>query len=911
MPDEFEYDVFISYSHRDDEWVWNWLLPRLKAAGLVVCVDRESFDIGVPSLVNMERAVARSRKTLLVLTPSWVESEWTNFESLLVQTDDPIGLRRRMLPLLLEPCEPPRRISIFQYADFTRSEERDHQLGRIIDAIHDKISLPPVLAAPSRSGIPRPPKPYFAHPHPLQANFTGRVAERQMLTEWLAPRNKAVLVLVAIGGMGKSALAWYWIVEDVLKSRIKLDGILWWSFYEGESSFPRFLDEALSYVSGGTIDPSDIQFIYDKGRALVSLLQEKRVLIVLDGLERQMRAYAAFDAVYQADEAMDGGGTDMRTCVDIEASRVLQWLASGILVGKVLITSRLFPHELEGPGGQPLVGCRKVELLPMASDDAVEFCLSQGVTKGTPAEIRSVCEHYGHHPLALRLLSGVVAWDKRQPGDIAVASRYSVIGDLKARQHHVLEAAYDTLTPDLRVLISRLAAFRSPMDYEAIAILNPFGNEVAFHQALNELIARGLLLFDRDRVRYDLHPVVRSYAYDRLTDKQGVHTRLRGYFIDLPVPTESDVRSIDDLMPVIELYHHTVRAGRYDEALRLYRDRLNKYVYYEFGAYETEIELLTSLLVSEEGKWNLYDDRDVSWVLNSLAGSYGKIGQVHRAVSLLEIAKSIDEKRDSLRSLGITLGNLAEKQTDLGKLRAAEANLEQEIELACRTKSEFHEGMARYDLANLLIYLGKFDLAECELNKASELLARVRRRKERQSSVEASRSLLALFRGDVDEALKVAKRALESAYTSRYERHIIAAQLRIGEAYNLLRRPDKARPYLNDALSRCRKTNQVELEPDILLEWARWHHLEGSKGQAKEEATEALRFANRCGYRLKQAEIRNFLAQLALETEDVGEARRHAEIAKEHAWCDGPPYCYKLALAEAERLLQVIDRKAV
>ncbi|MGD0205803.1 MAG: toll/interleukin-1 receptor domain-containing protein, partial [Dehalococcoidia bacterium] len=113
------YDVFITYSHKDGEWVQNWLLHRLEDAGLSVCIDFRDFDIGVPKLVNMEQAVDRSRKTLLVLTPSWVKSEWTNFEALLVQTDDPIGLRRRILPLMLKRCDPPKRIAMLTYADFT------------------------------------------------------------------------------------------------------------------------------------------------------------------------------------------------------------------------------------------------------------------------------------------------------------------------------------------------------------------------------------------------------------------------------------------------------------------------------------------------------------------------------------------------------------------------------------------------------------------------------------------------------------------------------------------------------------------------------------------------------------------------------------------------------------------------
>ena len=54
---DYRYDVFISYSHQDGDWVWKYLLPRLERAGLRVCIDTRDFEIGTPSLVNMERAV--------------------------------------------------------------------------------------------------------------------------------------------------------------------------------------------------------------------------------------------------------------------------------------------------------------------------------------------------------------------------------------------------------------------------------------------------------------------------------------------------------------------------------------------------------------------------------------------------------------------------------------------------------------------------------------------------------------------------------------------------------------------------------------------------------------------------------------------------------------------------------------
>lgn len=72
--------------------------------------------------------------------------------------------------------------------------------------------------------------PYFAHPYPMQENFVGRRKERSLLSEWLENDPTPMLSLVAVGGMGKSALSWYWLTEDLLKRGKKFEGVIWWSF---------------------------------------------------------------------------------------------------------------------------------------------------------------------------------------------------------------------------------------------------------------------------------------------------------------------------------------------------------------------------------------------------------------------------------------------------------------------------------------------------------------------------------------------------------------------------------------------------------------------------------------------------------------------------------------------------------
>jgi len=112
----------------------------------------------------------------------------------------------------------------------------------------------------------------------------------------------------------------------------------------------------------------------------------------------------------------------------------------------------------------------------------------------------------------------------------------------------------------------------------------------------------------------------------------------------------------------------------------------------------------------------------------------------------------------------------------------------------------------------------------------------------------------------------------------------------------------EAETHLTEALTRCRRINNVESEPDILLAWARWHRAKGDRAAAL-AALDALSIADRAEYRLVQADAHNFLAQLALDEGDEKTCRKEAENARERALCDGPPHSYKPALDEADRLL--------
>ena len=199
----YRYDVFISYSHVDRDWVWQELLPRLEQHGLRVCIDDRDFEIGTPSLINMERAVDSSRHTLAVLTPEWIQSEWTEFESLLVSVTDPAGRRQRLLPLMLKPCKLPPRVAMLTYADFVQPPPNVAPFERLLDQLQSSATPIKTLAQPDSSHfIAGPP---ITHPH----HFFGRERElKRLFGLWrgLPLQNAAI---IGPRRSGKTSLLWY------------------------------------------------------------------------------------------------------------------------------------------------------------------------------------------------------------------------------------------------------------------------------------------------------------------------------------------------------------------------------------------------------------------------------------------------------------------------------------------------------------------------------------------------------------------------------------------------------------------------------------------------------------------------------------------------------------------------------
>ena len=461
---------------------------------------------------------------------------------------------------------------------------------------------------------------------------------------------------------------------------------------------------------------------------------------------------------------------------------------------------------------------------------------------------------------------------------------------------------------------------------------------------MQELRSLGFLFYDESRDLFDFHPILRSYLYGQLISSggTGVHKLAAQYFEAMPKPEK--VVTLEDLTPVIEHYHHMVKAGNYDEAHDLFENRISKPTYFQLAAYHLQIELLKELFPGGEidGQLPLLKkESGQAHSLNELANAYAFSGQPAKAVPLYLLQNKLREKGDDKKNLAIGLENTAlMAQVYIGQLSAGAGHLRKSIALCSEIKAELWEAVGRQELGRVLAYQGN-TCAEEELAKST---AYDERTKDYQGlSLDfAHRSLSALFQARLATVLpqkenssqKHSRMALHQArqalrFVEKYAkkdypkpRDFVQAYWLLGEA--LIQSASGAKyseplkfkiPFYDDyfqqvvetvtvtnsaktdliaagrciheALRRCRKANMVEFEPDILLAHVRLDVVQ-SKPPDETLLKEAFEIALRSGYRLKLADLHLFCGQVLLHLKDKKSllgltATEHLQKTKEYA----------------------------
>ncbi len=132
---DHRYDVFVSYSHEDLEWV-SGFAARLADEGLRVARDEVFLQPGDVLVHAVEQAIRDSAHGILVFSAASVTSGWVRQEySALMQRSIEEG--RRFIPVVIDDVELPGFAATRSYVDFrgVSGDEYDRLIGRICAAL--------------------------------------------------------------------------------------------------------------------------------------------------------------------------------------------------------------------------------------------------------------------------------------------------------------------------------------------------------------------------------------------------------------------------------------------------------------------------------------------------------------------------------------------------------------------------------------------------------------------------------------------------------------------------------------------------------------------------------------------------------------------------------------------------------
>jgi hypothetical protein len=818
------------------------------------------------------------------------------------------------------------------------------ELRRFLDAQTaptDRPLAPAVTGPADGDNIPAPPALYAEPRYIGSHTFVGRTAQLATLHDWAAPAEAhPVLLFEAIGGTGKSMLTWEWTTRHATGVRDDWAGLFWYSFYEKGAVMADFCARALAYMTGQPLAAFQQKKQTELSDLLAHQLQARSWLLVLDGLERILVAYHRYDAAQLADE--QAGRTDQiahrDTCSAIRPADddLLRQLAAAS-PSKILITSRLVPRALLNAANQPIPGVLYERLPGLRAADAEALLRTCGV-RGDSAQMQDYLQrHCDCHPLVTGVVAGLIndylpgrghfdAWavDPDHGGALNLAQL-----DLTQKRNHILTAALEALPEPSRRLLSTLSLLPESFDYAILAALNPhlppepvkpegswrqeelreYERAYAARQAdrespaaraaltatVRDLEQRGLLQYEPQTSRWDLHPVVRAVASTRLRehDRDQLGQQIIDHFSQRPHNPYEQAETLEDLRDALTIVRTLFQMGRKQQGWdTLHIDLLNGLLF-NMEAYSEAISLLQPFFPhgwSEPSEG--LTDHDLGQLANSASFAFFGLGEFMQAAELARAAVNTFVAERNWREVRTNLANLSIILRDLNRLALCERYSMLGLRLAEALSDPEDTFRGRLNLFGFLASVGRWDQAEEMWNLLDPMGRDWRRNVYRPGAAERYRLEFLLFplgrltEGDFDAAEGLARTG-QNRRTIR-ELHRVRGEWRLARGEHAL-----AVESLQDAIRMAHEAGFPDPYSETLLALARFH-----LNQLPAAHEEALRLsAGRDPAHLPLAEFWHALG-------DTKQAAIHATATYRWAWADGEPYVRRHALDRATTLLQ-------
>jgi hypothetical protein len=412
----------------------------------------------------------------------------------------------------------------------------------------------------------------------------------------------------------------------------------------------------------------------------------------------------------------------------------------------------------------------------------------------------------------------------------------------------------------------------------------------ALTETVRDLERRGLLQYDHQSKRYDLHPVVRGYAAGglRQEDKERYGQRVVDHFSQQTHIPYREAETLEDLRYGLYVVRALLQMGRHQQACDAYLGILCNPLLFNLEAYA---EVLSVERPFFPHGWGTLPDNvleaHATHLASDAAMALTATGQFKEALAADGAIIMNHLRRQDLTDIRNPLVGVANTLKNMNRSAKVERLVLFSLELASLQRDEVELFRARLARFTQLSLFGRFAEAE----SMWQLLKPMDNHEARPGSAAETHAWFHLYQGTLkEEHLAHAEQLAKTGKNRGTIRRLYALR---GEWWLEQGQWMLAAESLHEAVGMAREVGQTALEAEAFLSLAKYHL--GQLPDARNQAEQLAQAKNPPD---------GALAELWLAISDREQAKNHALAAYKTAWADGEPYVYRYDLNKARALLE-------
>jgi len=672
-------DFFISYNSADKTWA-EWTAWTLEEAEYTTVLQAWDFRPGSNFVLEMQRAASEAERTIAILSPAYLNADYTHPEWAAALVQDPTGEKGTLIPIRVRKCDLKGLFTPIIYIDLVDLNETAAKEGLLegISRGRNKPSTEPRFPGDARRSVTEQPRfpgalpPTWNVPHNRNPNFTGREEHLASLKKDLSTGKPAALTqaIHGLGGVGKTQLA----LEYAYRNASEYD-LVWWVRSEETATLASDYASLAKALDLPEKDAADQKLI---------------IQAVKHRLEQIPKWLLVFDNAKDRADVND---------------YLPQWKT-----GHVLITSR----NVNWRGTATPLDVKVLE-----HSESVDFLLKRsGYTDGEAAD--ALADALGNLPLALEQAGAYMEatgrslpdylemftdckselWDRAEPPPDypdTVATTWNIAFDevkqISSTGADLLNLCAFLAPDDILVELLKDEAQHMPGSLAAVA-----GDPLAFDDAVDPLRRYSLVEINAGSI--SVHRLVQAVTRNRLDEderKKWAEAAVR--IVDEAFPFDSN--DVGTWPVCSRLLPHALAAAEHAEALDVASDStgrlLNQTGLYLKGRaqFAEAKEMVERALDIGEATYGP-DHPTVAIRVNNLGGVLRALGDLEGAKKMFERALEIGEAAYGPHhpTVAIRVNNLGGVLQDLGDLEGAKKMVERALEIDESTYGPNHPTVA-------------------------------------------------------------------------------------------------------------------------------------------------------------------------------------------------------------------------